>query len=68
MTNFNAATTSSERIHAFSFQLPRGSQPWEELPATFTVDPSSNQPFEVAYKVKVEWEPQGVDLAENEDT
>jgi len=67
VTNFNASTTSSDRIHGFSFQLPRGSQPREELPATFSVDPSSAEPFEISYKVKVEWEPQVVDFPENED-
>lgn len=59
MQDVTYTSSSTEKSHPFTFQLPRSIRPGEELPPTFvsTNDPSSSDYFDVAYKIVVDWEP-----------
>ncbi|KAF8903298.1 hypothetical protein CPB84DRAFT_1774459 [Gymnopilus junonius] len=52
-------TTSTERSHSFSFPLPQSTRTYEEIPASFTLtkDTSSQDYYEITYKVVANWEP-----------
>ena len=59
MSDVTYTSSSAEKAHPFTFQLPRSIRPGEELPPSFvsTNDPSSSDYFDVTYKVIVDWEP-----------
>lgn len=60
MSSLNTnVTTSTERSHSFSFPLPQSTRTHEEMPATFvsTKDASSQDYFEITYKVVANWHP-----------